>query len=124
MILNKKQLTNNLRKTFNQKIEILSLNNSSQDDDGFPVEKWNKYLTCWCFKKNSIGKEFINSNADNTKETISFTTRYCDKLAAIDKPGMTKSLKLIYKGREWNIIDLNDYKDLHYEYDITAELVN
>lgn len=124
MILSEKQLTTNLRKTFNLKIEILILNSSLQDDDGFPLETWNNYLTCWTFKKNSVGKEFINSNADNTKETIAFTTRYCSKLAAIDKPGMTKNLKLLYQGREWNIIDLNDYKDLHHEYDITAELIN
>lgn len=124
MILNEKQLTNNLRKTYNLKVDILILNNSSQDDEGFPIEKWDNYLTCWCFKKSSVGKEFINSNADNTEEIISFTTRYCNKLSAIDKPGMTKKLKLLYQGREWNIIDLDDYKDLHSEYDITAKLVN
>ncbi|WP_195970388.1 phage head closure protein [Clostridium thermobutyricum] len=124
MILNEKQLTNNLRKTYNLKVDILILNDSSQDNEGFTIEKWDKYLTCWCFKKNSIGKEFINSNADNTEEIISLTTRYCNKIVEIDKPGMTKKLKLFYQGREWNIIDLDDYKDLHSEYDITAKLIN
>lgn len=125
MILNQKQLTNILRKTYSEKIIIRILKESGQDEDGFTTDEvWEDYLTCWCFKKASVGKEFINSNAENSEETISFTTRYCKKLRDIDEPGMSKRLQLFYKNRVWNIVNLDDYRELHIEYDITAKLIN
>lgn len=94
-----------------------------QNENGFDTPNWDDtYYSCWSKFIQVTGKEFISAKANNTENIATFSVRYCSKTKVLLIPGETKKYKIIYKGKDYDIVFCSDYKDMHKWIDIKAEI--
>ena len=94
------------------------------DYEGFNTEGWVDYYKCWCAHNKVNEKEFYSAMSLQTENIVTFSVRYSEKIKTIlDDPNVTKSYRVIYKGREYDIKFINDIKNYHKYVDIKAESI-
>ena len=89
-------------------------------DKPIVIQKWNEDIEDWenLFDKplharinKSSGSEYLNAGAIQSKSNKVFEVRYIPDLEPIDSD--RGSYRILYRGREYNITDYDDYLEKH-----------
>lgn len=99
----------------NQRIEIFKIV-GSRDEYGEPITTKKTIHECWSSVKNKSGKEQFQAVTPFAKVVTSFLIRYTKK--AIDT-----TMKINFKGEEYNIIYVDNYNFSNEWIELTAEKV-
>lgn len=85
----------------NKRITIQELK-TTINENGFEVEDWIDFKTVWAGVSNLHGREYFEAAAVQMESTVKFTIRY---LAGIDT-----SMRILFKGRYYNITSIDNIK--------------
>lgn len=72
------------------------------NDNGFEAETWEDYKTVWASVSNLSGREFYQAAAIKAEKTVRFLIRYID--------GVDNSMKILFEGKQYNIISIYNIK--------------
>lgn len=85
----------------NKRITIQKLT-STVNENGFPQEKWDNYITSWSSVSNLNGREFLAAQAIQAEKTIKFIIRYTENI--------DETMRIFFKGKQYNITFIDDIK--------------
>jgi len=69
---------------------------------GFEVETWEDYKTVWAAASNLHGREYFAAAAVQAENTVKFIIRYL--------PNLDTSMRILFQGRQYNIIAIDNIK--------------
>lgn len=72
------------------------------NENGFEVEEWIDFKTVWASIKNLHGREYFEAAAVQKENTVKFTIRYIK--------GIDASMKILSKGRHYNITSIDNIR--------------
>ncbi|MDF2672413.1 MAG: phage head-tail adaptor [Clostridiales bacterium] len=72
------------------------------NENGFEVEDWEDYKTVWASVSNLTGREYYEASAVQAEETVKFTIRYLSSI--------TTDMRILFKGKQYNIISIDNIK--------------
>lgn len=98
----------------NQRIKIFK--NTGYDDYGEPLDDKEIVHECWASVRNKSGTEQFKAVTPFSKVVTSFLIRYTKKL-------IDTTMKIDFKGEEYNIIYVDNYNFSNEYIEITAEKV-
>lgn len=98
----------NKRITIQQKVLIT-------DDEGYQKEDWKDVATVWSKVENLHGREFFQAQAVNSKASCKFTIRY--------KKGLSTAMRILYDGKLYNILYVDDIQESHRFIEIMSEVI-
>lgn len=75
---------------------------TTTNENGFEVETWENYKTVWAAITNLHGREYFEAAAVQKENTVKFTTRY------FKDPDT--SMRILFQGRQYNIISIDNIK--------------
>ena len=84
----------------------------SVDEYGGQSVAWQDLATVWASFEPTGGKEDPQSGQVRAVATFKIGMRFFD--------GLTPADRLVYNGRVFDIVNINDVEELHREFDITA----
>ena len=84
----------------------------SVDEFGGQSPAWQDLATVWASFEPTGGKEGEQSGQVRAVAAFNIGMRYFEGLTAADR--------LVYNGRIFDIVNINDIEELHREFDITA----
>lgn len=86
----------------NQKIKIQ--NNKVLEDENYNhINVWSDYYDCFATISGESGKEKEEAGQTQNDSNISFTVRYCKKLASIN----TLNYRVLFNGEVYNIVAID-----------------
>lgn len=107
----------------NERITIQNFN-SVIDNEGFNVQEWIDYHTCWCCFRTVGWKEYFSAMQVQAQNTVTFTVRYSNKIKdIIEDIQATKKYRVVYKNNAYDIKYINDLENKHEYVDIKAEII-
>ena len=99
----------------NQRILIYKAG-EGYDDYGDPLDTKENVHECWASVRNRSGKEQFQASTPFAKVVTSFLIRYTSKL-------IDTTMKIEFKGEEYNIIYVDNFNFSNEWIEITAEKV-
>lgn len=75
---------------------------TTTNENGFEVEAWEDYKTVWVAITNLHGREYFEAAAVQKENTVKFTIRYFK--------GLDTSMRILFQGRQYNIISIDNIK--------------
>lgn len=75
---------------------------TTTNENGFEVETWEDYKTVWAAVSNLYGKEYFEAAAVQKENIVKFTIRYFK--------GLDTSMRILFRGTEYNIISIDNIK--------------
>lgn len=75
---------------------------TTTNENGFEVETWENYKTVWAAITNLHGREYFEAAAVQKENTVKFTIRY------FKDPDT--SMRILFQGRQYNIISIDNIK--------------
>ena len=75
---------------------------TTTNENGFEVEAWEDYKTVWAAVTNLHGREYFEAAAVQKENTVKFTIRYFK--------GLDTSMRILFQGRQYNIISIDNIK--------------
>lgn len=87
--------------SLNKRITIQELK-TNINENGFEVEEWIDFKTVWASITNLHGREYFDAAAVHMESTVKFTIRYF--------PGIDTSMRILFKGMNYNIISIDNIK--------------
>ncbi|SHI17842.1 phage head closure protein [Sporanaerobacter acetigenes] len=75
---------------------------TATNENGFEVEAWENYKTVWAAITNLHGREYFEAAAVQKENTVKFTIRYFK--------GLDTSMRILFRGTEYNIISIDNIK--------------
>lgn len=72
------------------------------NENGFEVETWVDFKTLWAAVTNLHGREYFAAAAVKAENTVKFTIRYTE--------GIDESMRILFKGKEYNISSVDNIK--------------
>lgn len=75
---------------------------TTTNENGFEVETWENYKTVWAAITNLHGREYFEAAAVQKENTVKFTIRYFK--------GLDTSMRILFQGRQYNIISIDNIK--------------
>lgn len=72
------------------------------NENGFEEESWVDLRTVWASIKNLHGREYFEAAAVQKENTVKFTIRYIKDLDT--------SMKILFKGKHYNIIQIDNIR--------------
>lgn len=99
---------------FNKRIEILS-NEQVRDATHALVNKRVTYAKCWACVTEKFGGEYTDAQRIEGNASYLFTLKYSSK---INRQKMTSDMMIRYKDELFDIKDINDVKEEHYQIEI------
>ena len=75
---------------------------TTTNENGFEVEDWEDYKTVWAAITNLHGREYFEAAAVQKENTVKFTIRYFK--------GLDTSMRILFQGRQYNIISIDNIK--------------
>lgn len=99
----------------NQRLKIYKTG-VGYDDYGEPLDTPVTVHKCWSSVRNKSGKEQFETNIPFSKTVTSFLIRYTKKV-------IDTTMKVNFKGEEYNIIYVDNYNFSNEWIEITAEKV-
>ena len=75
---------------------------ATTNDNGFEVEDWIDVKTLWASVCNLYGKEYFEAAAVQAQKTVKFTIRFLD--------GLDESMRVLFKGKIYNITFIDNIK--------------
>ena len=97
----------------NHKIQIIRIDKSATNENGFPIIQEEVLYTCWAKVSHKTGSAIAADSSDFSKDKTRFLVRY--------KPGIDTGCIVRYKGNDYNVIYLNDYEENHEYTEIWTE---
>ena len=75
---------------------------TTTNENGFEVEDWEDYKIVWAAITNLHGREYFEAAAVQKENTVKFTIRYFK--------GLDTSMRILFQGRQYNIISIDNIK--------------
>ena len=72
------------------------------NENGFGVESWVNFKTLWAAVTNLHGREYFAAAAVKAENTVKFTIRYTQ--------GIDESMRILFKGKQYNISSVDNIK--------------
>ncbi|WP_394887178.1 phage head closure protein [Clostridium butyricum] len=72
------------------------------NENGFEVETWVDFKTLWAAVTNLHGREYFAAAAVKAENTVKFTIRYTE--------GIDESMRILFKGKQYNISSVDNIK--------------
>lgn len=72
------------------------------NENGFEIEEWIDFKTVWAGVTNLHGREYFEAAAIQMENTVKFTIRYLE--------GIDTTMRILFKGRHYNIISIDNIK--------------
>ena len=72
------------------------------NENGFEEESWIDFKTVWASVSNLHGKEYFEAAAVQKENIVKFIIRYL--------PGINNSMKILFKGKSYNIIQIDNIR--------------
>lgn len=72
------------------------------NENGFEVESWVNFKTLWAAVTNLHGREYFAAAAIKAENTVKFTIRYTQ--------GIDESMRILFKGKQYNISSVDNIK--------------
>ena len=72
------------------------------NENGFEVEEWVDFKILWASIKNLHGREYFQAAAVQKENTVKFIIRYFD--------GLDTSMKILFKGKHYNITSIDNIR--------------
>lgn len=85
----------------NKRITLQELK-TNINENGFEIEEWIDFKTIWAEVTNLYGREYFEAAAVQMENTVKFTIRYLD--------GIDTSMRILFKGRHYNIKSIDNIK--------------
>jgi SPP1 family predicted phage head-tail adaptor len=85
----------------NKRITLQELK-TNINENGFEIEDWIDFKTIWAEVTNLYGREYFEAAAVQMENTVKFTIRYLD--------GIDTSMRILFKGRNYNITSIDNIK--------------
>ena len=101
---------------FNKRVEILS-NEQVRDETHALVNKRVTYAKCWACVAEKFGGEYADAQRTEGNASYLFTLRSSSK---INRQKLTGDMMIKYKNELFDIKDINDVKEGHYQIEILA----
>lgn len=73
-----------------------------QDENGFEFEKWITVATVWASISNLYGNEYFEAKKTTSEDMLKFKIRY--------RSDIDKSMRISHKGRNYNILHIDNIK--------------
>lgn len=86
------------------------------DEEGYQKEDWQDLITVWAYIKNLHGDEFFKAQAINSKDSVKINMRYIK--------GLDTSMRVIYNGKPYNILYVDDIEENHIEIELLCEVIS
>lgn len=87
-----------------------------KDEDNRLIEQWTKLCNSRAKILYTRGSEYVEAYGTNSNVGVTFYIRYNHK-------NITSKDRIIYKGKLYNIIYVNNIQELNRYYEIKAELI-
>lgn len=88
---------------------------STQDADGFEQIAWTTKRTVWAKAENLYGKEYWSAKAVQSEKTVKFIIRYTADI--------NNAMRILFRGTQFNIVDIDNIKYGNTYMEIKAEEV-
>lgn len=75
---------------------------ATTNENGFEIEDWQDYKTVWAAITNLHGREYFEAAAVKAENTVKFTIRYV--------PNIEPTMRIIFKGKQYNISSIDNIK--------------
>ena len=85
------------------------------------TEVWQDYYKCYAEVNKSSGREYFNAKTTISQNTFNFKVRYIRQLE--DSILNTSQYRIIYKDKEFNIINVDDKQEKRIKLTYVAECV-
>ena len=72
------------------------------NENGFEVETWVDFKTLWAAVTNLHGREYFAAAVVKAENTVKFTIRYTE--------GIDESMRILFKGKQYNISSIDNIK--------------
>ncbi|GKU31453.1 phage head closure protein [Clostridium folliculivorans] len=72
------------------------------NENGFEVETWVDFKTLWSAVTNLHGREYFAAAVVKAENTVKFTIRYTE--------GIDESMRILFKGKHYNISSIDNIK--------------
>lgn len=72
------------------------------NENGFEVETWVDFKTLWAAVTNLHGREYFAAAVVKAENTVKFTIRYTE--------GIDESMRILFKGKQYNISSVDNIK--------------
>lgn len=112
---NKKQVMQQLARTKNKRVEIITNCENNTDEDGFPVEGGKSIKTVFANVRSLRGKEFYQASQVQAQDDKVFYINYFK--------GLDTKAEIKYKNELYNIISIVNIDETNREYEVRARLV-
>lgn len=106
-----------------ERISFEKLAGTETNDNGFDVDNWSQFYTCWAKKEDLSGKEYIKANATQSEIIVGFTVRMCRKVLEVLSAYDTQKFRIIHKGNLYDIKYCHDIKNQNMFADFKCKLV-
>jgi SPP1 family predicted phage head-tail adaptor len=104
---------------YTKKIQIQTCT-SSYDKYGNESGEWTTILTPWANAVCTTGKEYYQAAQVNAENDMTFKIRYSKRIHQLH----TSEVRIVYKGRTYNVKQITDYREQHKELVIRAAEIN
>lgn len=84
------------------------------------TEKWEDSLNLHAEVNKTSGGTAFNAGADQYRSTLTFRVRYARKLEEIANG--PQSFRIVYRGRNYKVVDYDDYMERHRDVKLVGEL--
>lgn len=75
---------------------------SEINERGFEIQSFNEYKSVWAKVLNLSGKEYFQAAAINAENTLKFVIRYLENI--------NLNMRILFKGKQYNIISIDNIK--------------
>lgn len=75
---------------------------ATTNENGFEMEDWQDYKTVWAAITNLHGREYFEAAAVKAENTVKFKIRYI--------PNIEPIMRIIFKGKRYNITSIDNIK--------------
>ena len=106
---------------FSERIDFVKVE-TVEDEKGIRKQVEVGEYSCWCNILSRSMSEIAKAYTTNTELLYSFRTRYCRFTKALELD--TRTYKIKYRGKYFNIISANDYGMAHLYIDVKAVRVH
>jgi len=84
----------------------------SVDENGFETEGYEDYRTVWACISKLSGREYFQAASVQKEETVIFLIR--------DMADVDETMRIVFKGKKYNIISIDNFKHEHRYLEIKA----
>lgn len=85
---------------------------TTTNERGFEIENWEDLKTVWAAVSNLHGREYFAAATVQAENTVKFIIRYLE--------GLDTTMRILFQGRQYNIISIDNIKYQNHYMEIKA----